>query len=67
MIELIGWAAIVFGGGCVAFVAGFVASFARMRGDPETVAPSFFIGIVCALIWAGVALWLSPLSISVNP
>lgn len=65
MIELIGWLAFTLGGAYIAFtVASLIAG---LRGGGIEAAGAMIVwGMIAAVIWSAFALWLSPLTFSIQ-
>jgi uncharacterized membrane-anchored protein YjiN (DUF445 family) len=66
MATFIGWTAIILGGAYLAFILSVIIVSKLLRGGLETFIPAFIIGGVAAVAWIVVAVWMSPITISIS-
>jgi hypothetical protein len=64
---VLGWLALLFGGSYLAFHIGFIAALGFMRGGLETIPGAILVGVVCAIVWAGIGIWITPFSVVMAP
>jgi hypothetical protein len=64
---VIGWLALLFGGSYLAFNIGVIAALGFMRGGLETVPSAILFGVFCAVVWAGIGIWIAPFSVVITP